>query len=70
MLNLNMGNSKKIDIGIVGAGHLGSFHIEQYKELNNVNIVGFTDINRAQINQIKNKYNINAFDSLDELQKH
>ena len=67
MLNLNMGNSKKIDIGIVGAGHLGSFHIEQYKELSNVNIVGFTDINKAQINQVKNKYNINAFDSLDEL---
>ena len=67
MLNSNMSNSNKTNIGIVGVGHLGSFHVEQYQKLEDVNIIGFYDTDSAQINQVKNKYNINAFDSLEKL---
>ena len=64
-----MGNYNKINIGIVGAGHLGSFHIEQYQKLSRIHVVGFVDINDSQVNRVKNKYNINAFDSLEKLFK-
>ena len=57
----------KINVGIVGAGHLGSFHIEQYKNLKNVNIIGFFEINNTQVEKIKKKYNIHAFDDLNQL---
>ena len=67
MLNSNMSNLNKINIGIIGTGHLGSFHIEQYKKIENVNIIGFTDINDTQIHQIKNKHNITYFDNLEKL---
>ena len=62
-----MSNSSKTNIGIVGVGHLGSFHVEQYQKLDDVNIVGFYDTNSAQSNQVKNKYNNNAYDSLEKL---
>ena len=62
-----MDNYNKINIGIVGAGHLGSFHIEQYQKLNGVHLVGFIDIDDSQVNRVQNKYSINAFDSLEKL---
>ncbi len=62
-----MNNINKINIGVIGTGHLGSFHIEQYKNLNNVNLIGCFDINENQTTQIKKKYDINVFDDLNEL---
>ena len=41
-----MSKNFKINVGVVGVGRLGAFHIEQYQLLNNVNIVGFYDIDK------------------------
>ena len=67
MLNSNMNHSNKINVGVIGVGRLGSFHIEQYQTLDNVNIIGFFDTNSDQSNAIKNKYHITAFNDLEKL---
>ena len=62
-----MNNSFKINVGVVGVGHLGSFHLEQYKELNCVNLIGFFDINNELSMKTQNKYQIKSFDHLKDL---
>ena len=36
---------KKINIGVVGAGHLGKYHVKHLKSIESFNIIGFHDIN-------------------------
>tara|TARA_Y100001970_G_C14197719_1_gene839151 strand:- start:982 stop:1971 length:990 start_codon:yes stop_codon:yes gene_type:complete len=69
MLNSNMNDLQKINIGIIGTGRLGSFHIEQYQTINNINIVGAYDVNNEQLDVIKNKYDITIFNNINELLK-
>ena len=57
----------KIKIGVIGVGYLGSYHIQQYQQINNIELVGCYDINHEALTNIKAEYNINIFDSLDEL---
>ena len=38
-----MFNNKKIKYGVVGAGYLGGYHVEQISKFNNVDIVGVFD---------------------------
>ena len=62
-----MSDSLKINIGVIGAGYLGSFHIEQYKAMNNINLVGFFDINNNCSIGVEKKYQINSFKNINEL---
>ena len=62
-----MTKESKINIGVVGVGRLGSFHIEQYQLLSNVNIVGFYDKDQKKSKKIEEKYKIQSFDSLGKL---
>ena len=32
-----MNIDKKINIGVIGVGYLGSYHVQQYKKLENIN---------------------------------
>jgi predicted dehydrogenase len=36
-----------LKIGIFGVGHLGKFHIKNWKEIDNVELIGFYDPNDA-----------------------
>ena len=36
--------NKKINYGVVGAGHLGRVHVQQLLRLNNVNFMGVYDV--------------------------
>ena len=62
-----MNNALKINVGVIGVGHLGPFHIEQYQSINNVNLVGFYDIDSLRSKDIERKYKIKAFDSLENM---
>ena len=33
-----MNGNKIINVGVVGVGYLGSFHLEQYRHINDINI--------------------------------
>ena len=62
-----MGAKKKINVGVIGVGYLGSYHVEQYQQLKNINFVGCHDIDSKKLDHIQKKYNVKTFEKLDEL---
>ena len=58
---------KKIKYGVVGAGYLGNFHIQQLLKLGHVELVGFYDDNMLISKQISASYKIKSFSSLSSL---
>lgn len=58
---------KKIDIAVVGVGHLGIRHAQVYKELENANLVAVCDINPERLNEVSKSLNVLGFLSYEEL---
>ena len=56
-----------IKIGIFGAGHLGKFHINNWKEIDSVEIVGFHDSNNETAKEVESKLGIKHYENIDEL---
>ena len=56
-----------INIGVVGTGKLGSFHIQKLLNIPNVNLVGIYDSNKELMRVHEEKYNIEAFDEVGKL---
>ncbi len=56
-----------LKIGIFGAGHLGKFHLNNWKEINNVEIIGFFDPNDENAKDIIDKYKIIRFTDPESL---
>jgi len=60
--------NKKINIAIIGIGHLGSKHLKVYHELKNrVNIVGICDIQEERTKKLAQHYNVPFFRDYKEL---
>jgi predicted dehydrogenase len=59
-----------INIGVLGAGHLGKIHIRLLKEIPEYNLVGFFDPNDDAAEFVIKEYGIKRFDSVDELLNH
>lgn len=57
----------KLRIGILGAGHLGRFHIQQAKEIDGVEVAGFYDPDLSKAIQAEKDFGIKSFGSMDEL---
>lgn len=61
---------KNINVGIIGAGNISTFHTEAYMKLNNVTIIAVCDINEERANKYARKYNIpQVFTSYNEMLK-
>lgn len=62
---------KKINIGLIGCGHLGVLHIKNLIELqktnSDYNFIGIYDSNLEKSKSISDEYNLRYFDSLDLL---
>ncbi|MGV3528418.1 MAG: Gfo/Idh/MocA family oxidoreductase [Flavisolibacter sp.] len=56
-----------LQIGVFGAGHLGKFHIGNWKEIEGVHIAGFFDPNDAAAEQVEAQFGIKRFHTEDEL---
>lgn len=66
-----MKNSKKVRIGLIGAGNIAHTHLESYKKLENAEIVAVCDINEENLNRTADEYNIKArYTDLDEMLKN
>jgi predicted dehydrogenase len=50
-----------IRIGVFGVGHLGKFHLNNWKEIPGVEIVGFYDPNDDTANEVSDKYQLARF---------
>ncbi|MFZ1800885.1 MAG: Gfo/Idh/MocA family oxidoreductase [Chitinophagaceae bacterium] len=56
-----------IKIGVFGVGHLGKFHLNNWKEMNDVAITGFFDPNDETAAEIENKYGLKRFTNAADL---
>ncbi|AHF14390.1 Gfo/Idh/MocA family protein [Niabella soli] len=54
-----------LKIGIVGVGHLGKFHLNNWLEIDNVEVVGFYEPNDATAAEVIEKYKIRRFTNAD-----
>ena len=56
-----------IKIGVIGAGHLGKIHIRLLKEIQEFEFVGFYDSNYENSQKIAKKFDVESFQSAEEL---
>jgi len=57
----------KIHYGVIGAGHIGNYHAQQIKNIENANLAGIYDIDCKQAQLIAKRYNTKAFTKLLDL---
>jgi UDP-N-acetylglucosamine 3-dehydrogenase len=60
---------KKIRVGVIGVGAMGNHHARIYSELQDVELVGVSDINAKATAEIASTYNTDAFDDCEHLLK-
>jgi len=58
---------KKLKIGVIGVGHLGEYHVQKYKAISTVELVGVVDIRLERANEIARRYNTNAYKRYREI---
>jgi predicted dehydrogenase len=56
-----------LKIGVLGAGHLGKFHLNNWKEIEGVELSGFFDPDDANAALVAEKYQLKRFVSADAL---
>jgi len=56
-----------LKVGVFGVGHLGKFHLNNWKEIPGVELVGFYDPNDETAEEVAAKYQIKRFDDEDKL---
>lgn len=56
-----------LKIGVFGVGHLGKFHLNNWKEIAGVELVGFFDPNDDTANEVSDKYQLARFLDADAL---
>src|SRR5215213_5734649 len=56
-----------LKIGVFGTGHLGKFHLNNWKDVPGIELVGFYDPSDAIAQQVVSKYNLKRYTNEDEL---
>jgi predicted dehydrogenase len=54
-------------VGIIGTGHLGKFHLNNWKEISGIELVGFYDPDDATAAAVSEKYQLKRFSDADTL---
>ena len=62
-----MKKGNTIQIGVIGVGHLGNFHVKRLKEISGISISGIYDNNPIRAEEISNQYDVKSFSSLQVL---
>lgn len=57
----------KLRVGVIGVGHLGEYHVQKYKGLPEVDLVGVVDTNGDRAGEISERYGTRSFPSHHEL---
>lgn len=56
-----------LKVGVIGVGHLGEYHVQKYKALDVVELVGIVDTNPSRAGEIAARYNTKAFPNHHEM---
>ncbi|MBI1183706.1 gfo/Idh/MocA family oxidoreductase [bacterium] len=56
-----------VNIGVLGAGHLGSIHIRLLQQIPEFNLVGIYDPDPEKCEKARNTFGVKTFQSIDEL---
>jgi len=56
-----------LKVGVFGVGHLGKFHLNNWKEIEGIKLVGFFDPNNDNANQVMEQYGLKRFMDEDKL---
>ncbi|HEX6191389.1 MAG TPA: Gfo/Idh/MocA family oxidoreductase [Chitinophagaceae bacterium] len=56
-----------LKIGVVGVGHLGKFHLNNWKEISGIELVGFYDPNDDTAREVADRYQLPRFLDADAL---
>lgn len=56
-----------VNIGVIGAGHLGKIHLRLLKESPKFRLIGFYDVDPANAARVAEEIGVLAFDSVDDL---
>ena len=62
-------NSKKINIGVIGVGHLGQYHVKHYAQMNNINFLGLHDNDPKRGLEIAKQYGVKFHEKASSLMK-
>lgn len=54
-------------VGVFGVGHLGKFHLNNWKEIEGIKLVGFYDPSDLIANEVKKEYGLKRFKSASDL---
>jgi len=57
----------KTKVGIIGVGHLGRLHVQNYKLIPDFEIIGVYDTNTTRAEEVAKEFNVRSIDSLDQL---
>ena|ERR1700722_3623753 len=60
-------NTKKLHIGIVGAGDFATFAIPAFLKVPGVKVIAVTDINKSAAEKMSSQYNLKICDNLEQL---
>jgi len=56
-----------LKVGVIGAGHLGKFHLNNWKEIEGVSLVGFVDIDNENATNVAKEYKIERYETVEKL---
>ena len=57
----------KLKVGVIGVGHLGEYHVQKYKAMSNVNLVGIVDTDPDRADEIARRYDVKAYDGHEKI---
>jgi len=60
-------NDTTIQIGVVGTGHLGNFHLKQLKKISHFTVTGIFDSNPDRALEMSKTHNVESFSTLQDL---
>ena len=58
---------KKINIGVIGVGHLGEHHVKHLKSIDSFKLIGIHDIDERRANSIGKKYRVPLYNNINKL---
>lgn len=56
-----------LKVGVIGAGHLGKFHLNNWKEIEGVELIGFSDTDDANAAVVSEKYGLTRYSDTEKL---